>query len=183
MCGCVPAFVNLDAQEVALGGADDRARHGAVVGPGREGDALGDLESPSVAMSCTRHTSPSAPQAAGRAACRGRSARRAPVPRLRSSPRGPWPRGRGPRERRAARRPRRPRAAPASRAARRPAPAPRRSRVGVLSLEISPRLKSMLTAAAVASARPPPHGRCRAIVYACLMAENGHHVTIWSDYI
>ena len=25
--------------------------------------------------------------------------------------------------------------------------------------------------------------RWRAIVYACPMAENGHHVTIWSDYI
>ena len=34
----------LHAQELALGGADDGARHRAVVGPGGEGDALGHLD-------------------------------------------------------------------------------------------------------------------------------------------
>ena len=42
--GCEPAVDERDLEDVVLGGADDRAGNGAVVGPGREGHPLGHLD-------------------------------------------------------------------------------------------------------------------------------------------
>ena len=43
-CGCEPGVDEADAQNVVLGRTDHRPRHGAVVRPGGEEDARGDLD-------------------------------------------------------------------------------------------------------------------------------------------
>ena len=80
------------AERVALGRADDRPGHGAVVRPRREEDARGDLEvvvdGDELVLADAARLVRAAP-AAGRGARRGRSGRRRRAPRRRSSPRGP----------------------------------------------------------------------------------------------
>ncbi len=184
VCGCVAAVREPDAQESALGHPDDRARHGAVVRPGGERDALRDLDlrvdGDELVLGHAR-----SPEPAGRGARRGHSGLPAPGPLRRSSRRGPLPRGRGPRRCVASG------SAPWAPLGQRQLherDGGQRRRRGDQELaprdsEISPCLKSMLTAAAVASARRRPHGRCRAIVYACRWRRTATIVRIWSDYI